>query len=143
MHIAHLGATHAERLAAGGLHALDQPRIGRKLLHAVKARDVVNLVQDRQGENLPDARDRSQTVERIGIVAFGLSNNREFEVHDEGVVLVDERQVDIDTLSHTRIREMRAHAVAVGGIREAPLESREIVLGAGILNVRQKLAALK
>jgi hypothetical protein len=81
-------------------------------------------------------------MERIGIVALRLPNDREFEVHDEGVVLIDSRQVDIDTLPHTRIREMRADPVPVGGRREAPLEGRQVVLGAGMLNVRQELAAL-
>ena len=37
---------------------------------------------------------------------------------------------------------MRADTVAVGGIGEAPLEGGKAVLGAGILNVRQQLAAL-
>jgi hypothetical protein len=38
--------------------------------------------------------------------------------------------------------EPRADPVAVGGIREAPLEGRQAVLGARILNVRQQLTAL-
>ena len=58
-------------------------------MHAIKARDIVNLVQDREGQDFPDPGYRSQTVERIGVVALRLSNNRELEVHDERVVLVD------------------------------------------------------
>jgi hypothetical protein len=81
-------------------------------------------------------------VERIGVVALRFSNNREFEVNDAGLVLVNERQVDIDTFPHTRIGEMRADSVAVGGIGETPLEGRKVVLRARILNVRQELAAL-
>ena len=142
MDIPHFRATRAELLARRLMHALDQSRVGRTFLHAIKPRDVVNLVQDRECQDFPDARDRSQTMERIGIVALRLPNDREFEVPDEGVVLIDSRQVDLDTLPHTRIGDMRADPVTVGRIGEASLEGRQVVLRAGILNVRQEFAAL-
>jgi hypothetical protein len=33
--------------------AFEQPGIGRKFLHAIKARDIVNLVEDRQRQTFP------------------------------------------------------------------------------------------
>jgi hypothetical protein len=103
MHVAHLRAARAEFLAGGLMHAFDQARVGRKFLHAIKPRHVMNLVEDRQRQDVPDAWDRPQPVERIGIVALRLPHDRQFEVHDEGVVLFDERQVDLDTFPDTRI----------------------------------------
>ena len=41
-----------------------------------------------------------------------LPHNREFEVHDQGVVLVDQREVDVNALPDTRIGEVRADPVA-------------------------------
>ena len=106
MDVAHLRAAGAELLAAGLLHALDQPRVRGELLHAIEARDVVDLVEDRQREDLADARHRAQPVERVGIVALRLADDRQLEVDDERVVLVDQRQVDLDALPHTRIGEV-------------------------------------
>ncbi len=111
------------RDGAGGASVV--ARLGGGAAHSVNT----FMAGERAGvpSKLLGAGHRSQTVERIGVVALRLSNNRELEVHDEGVVLVNERQVDIDTLSHTRIGELRPDPVTVGGIRQAPLKGGQVV----------------
>jgi len=46
-----------------------------------------------RAQNFPDARHRSQPVERLGIVAFRLADDGQLEVNDEGVVVIDEGEV--------------------------------------------------
>jgi len=55
----------------------------------------------------------AKAVERIRVVAFGVPHEGHLEVVDEPIVLVDEREIDVDALAHTRIDKMLADAVAV------------------------------
>ena len=112
-------------------------------MDAAEARDVVDLVEDRQREDLADAGDRAQAVKGVGVVALRLPLDRAFEVVDEAVVRLDEGQVDCDALAHARIRELFRHAVAVGRIGEAPRERRPGVLGARVLDARQDWPRLR
>jgi hypothetical protein len=54
--IADLGAAAAQNLAGSALLALHQPAVGRELLDAREASNVVDLIQDRQRQNLADPR---------------------------------------------------------------------------------------
>jgi hypothetical protein len=78
--------------------ALDEPGVRREFLHPVTARDVVHLVEDGQGQHLANARDRTEPVEGVAIVLLGLADDRQFQVVDERVVLVDEHHVHLDAL---------------------------------------------
>ena len=86
MDMAHLGATGPPSLAGGRVGALRQARIRRKLLHPIKAGDVVDLIENRQRQHFADARDRSQAVEGIAVMALGVADNRELEIRDEIIV---------------------------------------------------------
>jgi len=63
----------------------DQPRIGGKLLDAVEPRDVVNLIEDRQCEQLADAGHRAPAMEGIAVMLLGLADDRQLEVGDQCV----------------------------------------------------------
>jgi hypothetical protein len=80
-------------------------------------------------------------VERVGVVPFGLSHNRELEVGDQRVVPRQERAIDDDAFADTRIREVLANAHAIGGVGEPPSKGRQVVLRSRVLNVREQLAA--
>jgi len=73
----------ADLLAAGTvfltsrfLGAFDQTAIRSKVLHSLEPRDVVDFIEDGQSQHLPDAGDRAQTVEHVGIVLPGLSYDK-------------------------------------------------------------------
>ena len=76
-------------------------------------------------------------MKRIAVVPFRLTHERKFQVGDERVVALEEREVDLDAFSDTRIGNMVWHAVAVGRIRQATLEFRQVVLRPRVLNVGQ------
>ena len=73
---------------AGTFH---QAAIGDKLLHTLEAGDVVNLVQNCQGEDLADSGDRAQQVEGVLILLFGLTGDEELELVEQGVIEVNQR----------------------------------------------------
>jgi hypothetical protein len=73
---------------------------------------------------------------------FASRTNRQLEVGDERVVLIDEGDIDLDALAHAWIREVLDDAHAIAGIRQAFLERRQVVLRARVLDVREQLAAL-
>jgi len=71
MHVADLLADVPEHFAGRALLALHQPGVGEKLLHPGEAADVLDLVEQHQGEDAPHARDRAQQMIGVGILAFG------------------------------------------------------------------------
>src|SRR4030095_14604395 len=48
--------------------ALDETTIGDKLLHTGETRDVMNLVENGQGQDLADAGDGAEQIEGVGIL---------------------------------------------------------------------------
>jgi hypothetical protein len=60
----------------------------------------VDLVEDRERQHLADAGHGAQPVEGMGIVALGFPDDRELEVENQRVVLLDQSQVDFDALSN-------------------------------------------
>jgi hypothetical protein len=79
--------------------AVDQPGVRRELLHPVEAGDVVDLIEDRERQDLADAGHRPESVKGVGIMAFGFPHDGELEVRDERVVLVDQRHVHFNALA--------------------------------------------
>src|SRR5262245_37373426 len=53
--------------------ALHQTTVGDKLLYTREATDVVNFVENGQGQDLTDAGDRAEQVEGVVILLFGLA----------------------------------------------------------------------
>jgi hypothetical protein len=75
----------------------------------------------------------AEPVKRVAIVALGFPDDRELEVVDEGVVLVDRYQVHLDALTDARIGEVVDDAVAIPRVRQALLERGQVVLRARVL----------
>ena len=102
----------------------------------------MDLVEDGQREDLADARHRAEPMKRVSIVALRLADDREVEVNDERIILVDQREVDRDALLHTGIGKVLHHPVAIGAISEFSPKDRQGVLGARVLDVSQELMAV-
>lgn len=67
----------------------------------------------------------------IAVVAFRVAHERQFEVGNQAVVALEEREVDLDALADTRIGKMVGHAIAIGRVREPALELREVAAAPG------------
>jgi hypothetical protein len=82
-------------------------------LHAGKARDVLDLIQKDQSQNLPDARDRVYARKRVDIVRFGPARAREFDLTQQLIVVINERHIDFDRLADTGSGEMLGYVFAI------------------------------
>jgi len=125
----------AEPFAIGFLGTLHQTTIGDEILHPRKAGDVLDLIQNHQGENRTDARDRLEPGIRLAIVRFGTAGEIEFDFAQQLVLVINERHIHFDRLADTRIGEMLFDSLPVGFVRQFLADLGQIVLTIGILNV--------
>ena len=72
--VADLGAAGAELLARGAVITLYEPRVREEVLNSLEAADVVDLVEDRERQDLADPRDRAEAMEGVWIVSLGLAD---------------------------------------------------------------------
>ena len=63
MDVADLGSSGSELLARRAVLALHEPRVREKVLDAWEAADVVDLVEDRERQDLADARGYRRSIE--------------------------------------------------------------------------------
>ena len=84
------------------------------MLHPGEAIDVVNLVEDRERQGLTDAGDCLQSLVGVAIVSARLAKDREFEVSDDGVVVVDELEVGGEVRLDGDVIEGLGNALTIG-----------------------------
>src|SRR5688572_21047746 len=75
MNVANLFAGEAIVLPSRLATALDETTVGDKLLHTGETRDVMDLVENSQGQDLTDAGDRAEQIEGVVILLFGLARD--------------------------------------------------------------------
>ncbi len=137
--VADLGAPGPELLACGAVVALHEPRVREEVLHPLEASDVVNLIEDRQGQDLSDAGNRAESVVDLRVVLLGAPFEMELELPDDAVVVRDQQEVDLHALAGIGILERFSNALAVGLVRDLGGRDGKVVLVVGILDVRQKV----
>src|SRR5512145_2706360 len=106
--VADLGASGAAHLPGRALLALHQPAVGREVLDALEAADVVDFVEDRQGEDLVDPWDAPYELEGVRGMVPSLADYREFERADDQLEVVDERGIGGDAVSDSGDRVEQA-----------------------------------
>jgi hypothetical protein len=140
--VADLAAPRAEALAGRRLGAGDQPRVGGEVLDAGEAADVVDLIEDGQGEDFADAGERLEPEEAVRVVLLHRADDVELEFPDEPVVDFDEGEVGLDALPDVGIGERVGDPRAIGPVDDLPRGLGEVVLVVGILDVGEELPAL-
>src|SRR5262245_19757418 len=121
--------------------ALDQTTVGDKVLHAVEAGDVVNLVEDGQGQDLADAGNGAEQVEGVMILLFSLTRDEEFQLVEQLVIEIDQGQVGSNAGLNGRIGEALSHTGAVGSVSDLLANLRQVVLTVGVLDMNQQLGS--
>jgi hypothetical protein len=104
--------------------------------------DVMDFIQQHEGQNLANPRDRAQAVENLGIVRLGGVDKRELKLRKEAVVGVEQRQVDLDALLDGGIGEAFRDPLPVGLVGELLADFGQLVLTVGILDMSQQGRAL-
>ncbi len=90
-------------------------------MNSLKAGNVVDLVEDRHGEDFPDTWNGTEQMEQVLVVNLDFSGQIQLEVRDDFIVMADELEVDLDALGCTGIRELLRHPFTVGSISDSLL----------------------
>jgi hypothetical protein len=110
-------------------------------LHAGKAVDVMDFIEQHEAEDVANARDGLQQVEGIGIMLLGGFEDREFEVLEQGILIGDQVQIDRDGFLHGRRIKALGDPVAVGCVGDVLADLGEVILAVGIVPVGSQLCA--
>lgn len=139
--VADLAPGGAIRLACRLFFAFDQTAIGGEVLHGWKALNGMDLVEDHQGENLTNARRRTQQYQAVLVTFPGVLLDMPFNPGVLFVIKVDQIQIKFDALLDTGIRKSLSDALTAEGIAKVLLGVRQVVLAVGVVHMRQQLRA--
>jgi hypothetical protein len=98
----------------------------------------VDLVEDRQGEDLSDPWDAPQELEGVRVVVPSLADYREFERADDQLEVVDEREIGGYAVSDADVLEVLSQPIAIGAVRDALARTLQVVLVMGHLDVSEE-----
>jgi len=121
--------------------ALDQPSIGDEVLNCREAVDVMDLVENDQGQDLSNPGHRAQAMKSVDVMNLGRLGDVELNLGEQPVVVIDQREVHLHGLTHARFVKAFGHSFAVGLIGDLLADLREVILAVGILDVGEKLGA--
>ena len=124
------------------MSALHQPCVGDEVPDPWEAVDVVDFVEDHQGEDFPDAGDSAKQVNGYGIMFGNVCIDPSFDGEDLCVKGVDECDVHLDGGTDHRVGESVFDTGAIGAAVNALFEGGQVVLGIGVLDVSQELCML-
>ncbi len=101
-------------------------------MDAFESFDVVDLVEDRQRQDLADAGNGAEPVKGLRVVLLGAANEMEFELGDDGVVELDQLEVDLEALARIGVGKPLGDAFSVGLVGDPPRRFLEVVLVVGV-----------
>jgi hypothetical protein len=132
---AHLFARRAESFAVRFLGTFHQPTRRDEILHPGKTANVVNLLENDQGQHLSDAWHGLEPRKGLHVLRLGPAREVEFHFAESLSIVITEPHVDLDGLVDTGIREMVGDIFAIRFGRQPFANFREIVLTIGIMHV--------
>src|SRR6266542_5661929 len=143
MRVADLLAAEALDLAGALVGATDQSAVGQEIAGLGKSTYAINLVEQDQTEERPDAGNGAQETERDRIVHLGTLQQVAFELGDLCIVSVDQVQIGADHQARARIGEALGNlSAAVGGVAQLLGKGRQVELAVGVDDVGDELRAL-
>lgn len=121
--------------------ALDQAGVGSEILNSGKTVNVVDLVEDREGKDFPDAVHGSQEMEGGGIVQSGRAEDIVFQGAEETIVMADEIEIEFDAAPDAGIDELLSYSLTVDFVGDVLAELGKIALAVSVLDVSEEIAA--
>ena len=117
--------------------AADQAGVGEEVADVGEAGDVVDFIEEDQGQDLADAGNGEESVIGVAIVDLGVAVEIEFEFADLGIVGVDESEIGLDAALDAGMGEVAGDVefCAVARVGELFGEGREVVLAGFVLDV--------
>ena len=135
VHVPDLRASGAKPLPGRCVVALHQSAVREEVLHSRESTDVVDLVEDRQCQDLPDAGHRLQTVIGLGVVLSSSSLEVVLHILDDHVVLFDECEVHLHALARIAFTEGLGDSFAIGLVGDLGFGGGKVVLVMGVLDM--------
>ena len=124
------------------MSTLHQPCVGDEVTDLWEAVDVVDFVEDHQGEDFPDAGNSAKQVNGYGIMFGNLCIDLSFDSEDLLVKGVHECAVHLDSGTNHGVGESVFYTGAIGAAVYALFEGGQVVLSIGVLDVRLELCML-
>jgi len=124
------------------LGALHQPCVGDEVTDSWEAVDVVNFVEDHQGEDFPDPGNSAKQVNGYGIMIGNVCSDLSFDSEDLCVKAVHECAVHLDSGTDHRVGESVFYSGAIGAAVYALFERGQVVLSIGVLDVGLELCMM-
>ena len=119
-----------------------KPAVGGKILNFGESLDVVDFVEDAKAENTSYSGNRANSEVGIGVMLFGKRGYLIFELREDGVVVIEEIKVNLDTLLDASVGKEFCDFFPFGLSTGSVFKVFDIVLIGGVLDVRQKLCPL-
>ena len=113
--------------------ALDEPAVREEILNSWESADVVNLIEDRQREDLAYSWDGLEAVIGLGVVLPGSSLEMVLDIADDSVVVLGQHEVDLHALAGIRLGEDLGHAFPVSLVGDLGPGFWKVVLVVGVL----------
>jgi len=129
-------------LAPRLMSAFHQPCVGDEVANRGKTVDVVDLVEDHQGQGFPYTGNTAKQMNGHRIVFRNLGVDLSFDREDLLMKGIHQCPIHLHSSAHHRVVEAPAYAGTIGSAVNPFLEVGEIVLGVGVLDVRLKLFML-
>lgn len=139
MGLANCGAGAARAFAVRFLGARDQTTVGGKRLDPREAVDGVDVVEQYKTENLADAWDGLPQRQGVGVMRLGGFADGQFHVAAQLVVVVNQGQVDCDTLLHGGCGKPLSDTIAVRFRGDLLADFGQVILASGMLDVGSQL----
>ena len=124
------------------MSTLHQSCVGDEVTDLWEAVDVVDLVEDHQGEDFPHAGDTSKQVYGHGIMFRNLCDDLSFDREYLLVKGVHECDIRLDTGTNHRVCEAICYTQTIGLAVYALFERGQVVLSVDVLDVCLKLCML-
>lgn len=132
-----------ETIALSGrlLGARHQPGVGAERLDTGKTGDVLDLIEDHQGQDGADTGHRLQPILGSGIIALSMAGDEILQGLDLLLQAVHHHNVGLDVLAHTGVGEALGDIGPVSLAFQFLVETGQVVLGIGQLDMTLDLRA--
>jgi hypothetical protein len=134
--IAPLGPCCPVAFASRFFGTLDEAAIGDEILPAGETLDVVDLIQQDEAQDFPDAGHRLEPIQGIGVVLLRRFDNVQLEIVEQRVLVPNQRQVHFRALLPGGSREPLGDPVAVGFVGQLFPNRGQVIRAVGVLDVR-------
>jgi hypothetical protein len=136
------GAGGARTLSRRFLGACDQAAGGHNILDPREAGDIMHRIQQHQTQNRADAGDGWPPVKGVGIVLLRRLDDRQCNIAEQPIVVVNQGEVDLDTLLDCGIKAPLSHAVPIALVGQLLPHLGQVVLAVRLLDVGKEFGAL-